>query len=85
MKIGLHDKIKTSSEKKLIVKKCHCCGKISDSPTELKRCPSCNKSFMPSNYFGKIHAKNSEEFDQLFSKVEDLDESDIIIGLNVLW
>jgi RNA polymerase subunit RPABC4/transcription elongation factor Spt4 len=85
MKIEFKKNRYKQGDSRAIIKKCHRCGEISESFREMKRCPSCNKSFLPSNYFGKIHAKNSEEFDELFSTAHDLTEMDIIIGLNVLW
>ena len=70
---------------KVIVKKCHICGQVSESHKELEKCIKCKKSFLPSNYFHKVHAKNSYEFSKLFSSSEELHEEDLIKGLGVLW
>jgi len=70
---------------KVLIKKCHVCGVVSESFQETKKCGGCNKSFLPINYFSKVHAKNSKEFDELFSFSEDLHEEDLIKGINVLW
>jgi hypothetical protein len=68
-----------------LIKKCHCCGHLMESSTEPERCEKCNKAFLPSRYFSKIHAKNSEEFRQLFEESQELHEEDLIKGLHVLW
>ena len=73
------------NDKKLIIKKCHLCGTLIESTDEPKRCTGCKKSFLPANYFSKVHAKNSEEFDNLFASSDELEDNDLIIGLNVLW
>jgi hypothetical protein len=70
---------------KTFIKKCHVCGKVMESYSEIQRCVSCNKPFLPVNYFGKIHAKNSKEFQNLFSTCEDLREDDLIKGLSCIW
>lgn len=70
---------------KLLIKKCHVCGSLNESFKEAKKCRDCNKSFLPSNYFGKVHAKNSKEYDELFSASDDLHEDDLVKGINVLW
>lgn len=68
-----------------LIKKCHCCGHVMESKKEIERCEKCKKSFLPSQYFTKVHAKNTEEFKQLFAASEDLHEEDLIKGLHVLW
>lgn len=73
------------NDKKLIIKKCHICGTLSEGIEEPKRCIGCKKSFLPANYFTKVHAKNSEEFENLFASSDELEDNDLIIGLNVLW
>ena len=69
----------------VIVKKCHVCGAITEGYKEPKKCGGCNKSFLPSNYFGKVHATNSKEYEELFSHSDELHEEDLIKGINVLW
>ena len=71
---------------RVLFKKCHVCGEVQESlKQEVVRCSSCKKSFLPTNYFGKVHAKNSQEFQELFSEVHELHEDDLIKGLSVLW
>ncbi|EPZ51797.1 hypothetical protein ACRXCV_14680 [Halobacteriovorax sp. GFR7] len=71
--------------KKRIIKKCHVCGHVHDTATEVQKCQSCKKSFLPTKYFDKVHAKNSSDFKLLFSDVNELHEEDIIKGITVLW
>ena len=63
---------------------CHRCLKLNESEKELERCQHCNKSFLPLQYFEKIHAQH-EDWSSHFSSSEDLDEKDLIKGLFVLW
>jgi uncharacterized OB-fold protein len=70
---------------KLLIKKCHLCGTVMESYIERKKCTKCKKSFLPMNYFSKVHAKNSKEFDELFSNSDDMQEEDLIKGISVLW
>jgi len=70
---------------KIIIKKCHVCGEMIESGKEAQKCPKCKKSFLPSNYFNKVHAKNNFEFDNLFSSSDELHEDDLIKGISVLW
>jgi hypothetical protein len=69
----------------LIIKKCHVCGQIVESSNEVKRCPSCKKSFLPSNYFARVHESESEGFQELFQDSTELDEYYIIKGIQVIW
>jgi RecJ-like exonuclease len=71
--------------KVMIIKKCHICGGLNESHEEAKKCKHCSKSFLPSNYFGKVHAKNSQEYKDLFCSAEELNEDELIKGLQVLW
>ena len=71
--------------KRVIVKKCHVCGEIIESFEEVQRCSACKKSFLPSNYLDKEHARNSKEFELLFDSSSEIDERDLIKGLHVLW
>lgn len=77
--------VTTVHKGKLIVKKCHSCGHINESYKEKQRCSGCKKSFLPANYFGKVHAQNDKEFEKLFADSEELREEDLIKGINVLW
>lgn len=78
-----HATQKTSS--KQIIKSCHVCGHVHASYEEVQRCEGCEKSFLPLNYFSKVHAKNSAEFETLFLGAEEIHEDDLIKGLYVLW
>ncbi len=75
---------KTESSK-LIIKKCHMCGHIMEGAEEIKKCHKCKKSFLPVNYFSKVHSKNQKEYDQLFASSHELHDQDLIKGLTVLW
>jgi len=70
---------------KVMFKKCHVCGHINEAALEPDRCGQCRKSFLPSNYFQKIHAKETNDFKQLFSPCEELCEEDLVKGFHVLW
>ena len=41
--------------------------------------------FLPFHYFNKVHAKNSEEFSNLFSHVDEINEEDLVKGIHVIW
>ena len=80
------EKAKSLTKKgKLLIKKCHMCGSLMEGFKEHKKCSGCNKSLLPSNYFGKVHAKNSKEFEELFTSSDNLHEEDLVKGINVLW
>ncbi len=76
---------KTNQTNRLIIKKCHVCGHIMESAEEIKKCKSCKKSFLPMNYFSKVHSQNPNEYEALFAKSHDLQDEDLIKGLTVLW
>ena len=71
--------------KKVIIKKCHVCGQLIEAEAEVKKCPCCNKPFLPLNYFGKVHAVNNQEFENLFADSHELTDEDLIRGIYVLW
>jgi hypothetical protein len=71
--------------KPIIIKKCHLCHSLIESYNEVQKCPSCKHSFLPSNYFKKAHAKNSQEYALLFEDSSELNEKDLIRGISVLW
>ena len=81
MKVTTHKK----ATEKTIIKKCHMCGQLTESYKEISKCPKCTKSFLPLNYFGKVHAKNSKEFGELYCVADELQDEDLIKGLTVLW
>ena len=70
-----------------IIKKCHVCGQLTESSTEIDKCVCCGKSFLPLNYFSKIHDHEgkSYRYKDLFAESHELTEEDLIIGLYVLW
>jgi cobalamin biosynthesis Co2+ chelatase CbiK len=72
-------------KKKILVRKCHVCGEVIESYAEVEKCHQCHKHFLPLNYFGKVHATNSEAYKQLFEEVNSLHEDDLIKGLFVIW
>jgi hypothetical protein len=73
------------NQTKLIIKKCHVCGHISESSHELQKCTKCKKSFLPVNYFSKVHSKSQKDYEQLFASSYEISEDDLIKGLTVLW
>jgi hypothetical protein len=70
---------------KLLIKKCHMCGHIMESNEEIQKCHKCKKSFLPVNYFSKVHSKNQRDYEQLFAGSQEIHEQDLIKGLTVLW
>lgn len=82
MKVELKTQVKSD---KIIIKKCHICGQLNESHQEPQRCTQCKKSFLPSNYFSKVHAKSQSEYERLFAFSHELHDEDVIKGLTVLW
>lgn len=74
-----------ASTDRMLIKKCHCCGTIMETHREPQRCTGCGKSFLPTQYFGKVHAKNEAEFKELFSSACELEEEVLIKGLTLIW
>ena len=70
---------------KLIIKKCHICGHIMEGHQEIAKCHKCKKSFLPVNYFSKIHSKSQKDYEHLFAFGHELHEEELIKGLTVLW
>lgn len=81
----MREELSFKTRSKIIIKKCHVCGKINESTTEQARCGSCNKSFLPLNYFAKIHDHGSTQYENLFSDSHELSEEDLVKGIYVLW
>ena len=74
------------SEKTTLIKRCHVCGQITESHQEIDRCPTCKKSFLPLNYFEKIHdVRTKDDYRQLFEVSDNLVEEDLVKGVYVLW
>lgn len=69
----------------MIIRKCHKCGQVTESHSEIEKCVKCQKSFLPLNYFDKIHSKEYTHLDGLFASSQDLEEEDLIKGIFVLW
>ena len=67
----LQDQEKKSTIK-LIIKKCHVCGHVSEARQEIRECLDCKKTFFPL-------------LDGLFSNSQDIHEDDLIKGIMVLW
>lgn len=68
----------------VLIKKCHHCGFLMELGHEVEKCKKCKKTFLPSNYFLKIHDKESK-YSSFFSKTSELHESELVKGLHVLW
>lgn len=83
MKVEL--KGQTTTKDTTLIKKCHMCGHIHEGHQEPQKCTKCKKSFLPVNYFSKVHTKSQKEFDQLFAYGHELHDEDLIKGLTVLW
>ncbi|MEX0798874.1 MAG: hypothetical protein WEB87_02310 [Bacteriovoracaceae bacterium] len=77
--------IEKKKVKKVLIRKCHACGQVIESHIEQEKCCSCGKSFLPLNYFDKIHGDKGQKFKELFTHSDEIDEEDLIIGIYVLW
>ncbi len=82
MKVELKGQVKND---KLIIKKCHVCGHVEEHHQEPQKCNKCKKSFLPFNYFSKVHTKSQSDYEKLFAYGHELSDEDIIKGLTVLW
>lgn len=82
MKVELKGQVKSD---KVIIKKCHVCGHVGEHHQEPQKCVRCKKSFLPANYFSKVHSKNQQDYEKLFAFGHELQDEDIIKGLTVLW
>lgn len=72
-------------ERKILIKRCHVCDHVWESYQEGKCCPSCQKSFLPANYFQKVKGTKTNDYDFLFAQSDELEEKDLIKGIAVLW
>ncbi len=70
--------------RKIIIKQCHICNHVIETLNEPQRCPKCQKSYLPLNYFHKIHS-HEPQIEELFSSSDELLEEELIKGLYVLW
>ncbi len=77
---------KKNTSGRSLYRQCHMCAYVIHTSEEVQRCPKCNKSFLPLNYFAKIHkGKQGEDYDALYSSCDELSEQEIIKGLYVIW
>lgn len=76
-------KKRNSKRKKIILKKCHICSHLTESFVEISKCESCNKSFLPSNYFSKVHCQKEKK--DYYDDADDLKSESLIKGLDTLW
>ena len=67
-----------------LIRLCHRCGDCHETEVELERCPHCHKSLLPAQYFQKVHDLHSN-YSELFSPVSELQDSDLIKGIMVIW
>lgn len=72
-------------EEKVIIRKCHHCGQVTESHTEVNKCVKCQKSFLPLNYFEKVHASSQKDYQNLFAESHEIEDNDLIKGIFVLW
>lgn len=70
---------------KLLIKKCHYCGHLNSGHVEPEKCESCKKSYLPLNYFSKIHDTKGKDIKSLYASSDELHEEEIIKGLTVIW
>jgi len=76
--------IEHTESKKLFIKQCHSCGTVGEHNKEIERCTQCSKSFLPLKYFEKIHDVH-QQYSELFSSADEIEDKDLIRGLIVLW
>ncbi len=79
------EETRKAGPQKLLIKKCHMCGHIMESEEEVQKCHQCKKSFLPLNYFSKVHSKTGNEFSALFASCNEIHEQELIKGLTVIW
>lgn len=82
MKFEQKDQQKKS---KIIIRKCHMCGHIMGQEKEPQKCEQCKKSFLPFNYFSKIHSKSNSDYEKLYSYGHEIHEEEMVKGLTVIW
>ena len=70
---------------KLIVRRCHKCEETIEAHKEQQKCHHCGKSFLPLNYFVKVHEHDPQKFLELYAEGHELNEDDLVKGLFVLW
>ncbi|MBF0207590.1 MAG: hypothetical protein HQK53_11940 [Oligoflexia bacterium] len=93
---------------KTLIQKCHVCGEIIESCTEIKMCPQCHHSFLPGNCTRKIidlwlrnemgsgsgigsGSEKSSESENVntvivnYAKSNEMEEENLVVGIQVLW
>lgn len=78
-------KSNSQDAEKILIRMCHKCGHVHASENEVQRCDKCGKSFLPLQYFEKIHLQKDAKFQELFSAASELEKEDLLKGLFVLW
>lgn len=68
-----------------LIKMCHVCTKVAEAEKELERCPYCQKSFLPLNYFEKIHAHKDAKLSELYDNCQDIEDHYLVRGIHVKW
>ena len=81
----MRKEVNKSIQAKLLIKKCHVCGQVTESTVELEKCINCGKAFLPLNYFSKIHDHTEVNYADLFAESHEIHEDELIKGLYVLW
>lgn len=82
----MKNEIKLYKRPESLIRVCHICLKLNESPNEIEKCAHCQKSFLPLRYFDKIHSQASKSnWSSHFSSIEDIDDKDLILGLFVKW
>ena len=81
----MRNEVSKTTNSKVLIKKCHMCGQLTEAHMEQEKCLSCGKSFMPLNYFEKVHEHQENKFRDLFAECHELHEDDLIKGLYVIW
>lgn len=76
---------KKAKQEKVLVRRCHVCDQVVESHKEQDKCCGCGKSFLPLNYFDKIHGDNAQKFEELFAESHEICDEDLITGIYVLW
>ena len=69
---------------KMLIRQCHKCDQLVEAPKEQENCLCCGKSFLPLNYFEKIH-DHSGNFAELYADSTEIDEEDLVKGIFVIW
>ncbi|MDA8792297.1 hypothetical protein N9N67_03575 [Bacteriovoracaceae bacterium] len=80
----MNEKLKNINHSKIIIKVCHVCYRLNESYKEPLKCQHCHKSFLPLNYFYKVHDQ-SIRHEELFAEGHELHEEDLVKGIYVLW